>query len=44
VFSDGLMYWTGNDTGIHVVRYTGPWAEQIPSDKVVEGNAAAWHD
>ncbi|MCW5715726.1 MAG: hypothetical protein KIT43_14535 [Bauldia sp.] len=43
VFSEGLMYWVDNDTGLHVARYTGPWAEQIPTDLVWEGNAAAGH-
>ncbi|MCC6737345.1 MAG: hypothetical protein IT534_14630, partial [Bauldia sp.] len=43
VFSEGLMYWVDNDTGLHVARYTGPWAEEIPQELVWEGNAAQGH-
>ncbi len=38
VFDKGLVYWVDNDTGLHVARYTGPWAHEIPTDVVVGGN------
>src|SRR5690606_7341991 len=34
VFKDGLMYWVDNDTGLHVARYTGPRADEIPTDLI----------
>jgi hypothetical protein len=43
VFKDGLMYWTDNRTGLHIARYTGPYAEEIPSHGVYEGNATSPH-
>lgn len=43
VFSDGLMYWVDNDTGLHVARYTGPRHWEIPQEGVWEGNAATGH-
>ena len=30
VFKDGLIYWVDNDTGLHVARYTGPRADELP--------------
>ena len=30
VFKDGLMYWADNRTGLHVAKYTGPYANEIP--------------
>lgn len=38
VFSDGLFYWMDNDTGIHIGRYTGPRADEIPQTGVFSGN------
>jgi hypothetical protein len=38
VFSDGLVYWVDNDTGIHIARYTGPRGNEIPTDRVYSGN------
>lgn len=38
VFDKGLVYWVDNDTGLHVARYHGPWANEIPADMVVGGN------
>ncbi|MGD9738816.1 MAG: hypothetical protein AB7U48_05410 [Bauldia sp.] len=43
VFKDGLMYWVDNDTGLHVARYTGPRADEIPTDLIWEGNQAQGH-
>lgn len=31
VYRDGLFYWMDNGTGIHVVRYTGPRANELPA-------------
>jgi len=30
VYRDGLFYWMDNGTGIHVVKYTGPRADELP--------------
>jgi hypothetical protein len=38
VFDHGLIYYMDNGTGIHVVRYTGPRANEIPTDAVYQGN------
>jgi hypothetical protein len=43
VFKDGLMYWADNRTGLHVAKYTGPYAEEIPTKGVYEGNATSPH-
>jgi len=43
VFKDGLMYWADNRTGLHVARYTGPYADEIPAKGVYEGNATSPH-
>ncbi|HEY6458454.1 MAG TPA: hypothetical protein VIY90_24505 [Steroidobacteraceae bacterium] len=43
IFKDGLMYWADNRTGLHVARYTGPYANEIPSQGVFEGNATSPH-
>ena len=43
VFKDGLMYWADNRTGLHVAKYTGPYANEIPSKGVYEGNATSPH-
>jgi hypothetical protein len=45
VFKDGLIYWADNDTGLHVVRYTGPRANELPGpgSGVYEGNATSPH-
>ena len=43
VFKDGLMYWNDMQTGLHVVKYTGPYANEIPSKGVYEGNATSPH-
>jgi hypothetical protein len=43
VFKDGLMYWADNRTGLHVAKYTGPYAEEIPRQGVYEGNATSPH-
>jgi hypothetical protein len=43
IFKDGLMYWADNRTGLHVAKYTGPYANEIPSQGVYEGNATSPH-
>lgn len=45
VFRDGLIYWVDNDTGLHVARYTGPRANELPGpgSGVYEGNATSPH-
>ena len=45
VFKDGLIYWADNDTGLHVVRYTGPRSNELPGpgSGVYEGNATSPH-
>jgi len=45
VFKDGLIYWADNRTGLHVVRYTGPRADELPGpgSGVYEGNATSPH-
>jgi len=43
VFKDGLMYWADNRTGLYVAKYTGPYADEIPSKGVYEGNATSPH-
>lgn len=43
VFADGLMYWVDNKTGLHVARYTGPYAHEIKKDLVYEGNSVFPH-
>ncbi len=45
VFKDGLIYWVDNNTGLHVARYTGPRADELPGpgSGVYEGNATSPH-
>jgi len=45
VFRDGLIYWVDNRTGLHVARYTGPRANELPGPGtgVYEGNATSPH-
>ncbi|HEY4211133.1 MAG TPA: hypothetical protein VGM84_06615 [Steroidobacteraceae bacterium] len=43
IFKDGLMYWADNRTGLHVAKYTGPYANEIPDKGVYEGNATSPH-
>jgi len=45
VFKDGLIYWVDNDTGLHVARYTGPRADELPGpgSGTYEGNATSPH-
>lgn len=39
VVQDGLVYWSDNKTGIHVARYIGPYADELPHDgKVYMGS------
>ena len=43
IFKDGLIYWVDNDTGLHVARYTGPRADELPGPGTgtYEGNATS---
>lgn len=45
VFKDGLIYWTDSDTGLHVVRYTGPRSDELPGpgSGTYESNATSPH-
>jgi hypothetical protein len=45
VFKDGLIYWTDNDTGLRVARYTGPRSGELPGpgSGTYEGNATSPH-
>jgi hypothetical protein len=45
VFKDGLIYWVDDNTGLHVAKYTGPRASELPGpgSGVVEGNASSPH-
>jgi hypothetical protein len=45
IFKDGLIYWVDNDTGLHVARYTGPRANELPGpgSGTYEGNATSPH-
>jgi hypothetical protein len=45
VFKDGLIYWADDGTGLHVARYTGPRANELPGagSGVYEGNATSPH-
>jgi hypothetical protein len=45
VFKDGLIYWVDNNTGLHVARYTGPRADELPGpgSGVYEGNGTSPH-
>src|ERR1051326_1758844 len=45
VFRDGLIYWVDNKTGLHIARYTGPRANELPGPGtgVYEGNATSPH-
>jgi len=45
VFKDGLIYWTDNDTGLHVARYIGPRADELPGagTGTYESNATSPH-
>jgi hypothetical protein len=45
VFRDGLIYWCDDGTGLHVARYTGPRANELPGpgSGVYEGNATSPH-
>ncbi len=45
VFKDGLIYWVDNKTGLHVAKYTGPRASELPGPGTgtYEGNATSPH-
>ena len=45
VFRDGLIYWVDNRTGLHVGRYMGPRADELPGPGtgIYEGNATSPH-
>lgn len=45
IFKDGLIYYNDNRTGLHVLKYTGPRADELPGpgSGVTEGNATSPH-
>jgi hypothetical protein len=43
VYKDGLFYWMDYKTGIHVVRYTGPRANELPRDGLVHESNSLPH-
>ena len=45
VFKDGLIYWVDKHTGLHVAKYFGPRADELPGPNsgVFEGNATSPH-
>ena len=45
VFKDGLIYWADSDSGLHVGRYNGPRADELPGmdSGTYESNATSPH-
>jgi hypothetical protein len=45
VFKDGLIYWEDSNTGIHVAKYFGPRADELPGigAGIFEGNTTSPH-
>jgi hypothetical protein len=39
-FRDGLLYVGDNHTGLHVLKYTGPHADEIPAAGSYSSNRA----
>ncbi len=42
-FHNGLMYVGDNHTGLHVLRYTGPRADEVPQDVIWSSNRTSPH-
>jgi hypothetical protein len=40
---NGLIYVGDNHTGLHVLRYTGPFADEIPKDAIYSSNRTSPH-
>jgi hypothetical protein len=40
---DGLIYFGDNHTGLHVVKYTGPYADEVPKDAIYSSNRTSPH-
>ena len=40
---NGLIYVGDNHTGLHVLRYTGPYAEEVPGDAIYSSNRTSPH-
>jgi hypothetical protein len=40
---DGLIYIGDNHTGLHVLRYTGPYADEVPKDAIYSSNRTSPH-
>ena len=40
---DGLIYIGDNHTGLHVLRYTGPYADELPKDAIYSSNRTSPH-
>lgn len=42
-FHNGLIYVGDNHTGLHVFRYTGPRADEVPQDLIWSSNRTSPH-
>ena len=42
-FKDGLIYVADNHTGLHVFKYTGPRAGEVPASGVYSSNRTSPH-
>ena len=40
---DGLIYVGDNNTGLHVFKYTGPYADEVPKSSVYSSNRTSPH-
>ena len=40
---NGLIYFGDNHTGLHVVKYTGPYADEVPKDAIYSSNRTSPH-
>jgi hypothetical protein len=40
---NGLIYIGDNHTGLHVLRYTGPYADEVPKDAIYSSNRTSPH-
>ena len=40
---DGLIYVGDNHTGLHVLKYTGPYADEVPKDAIYSSNRTSPH-
>jgi hypothetical protein len=40
---NGLIYVGDNHTGLHVLKYTGPYADEVPKDAIYSSNRTSPH-